>query len=115
MNYAWLTKLVENQRLEPRFLLHYFGLLLSFRPIFPSAPGFPHRHKRPNPAELFPTPKSDTSAIELTPSEALTAVSILPFFAKIQISEELKTNSCHQSHPLVPNYKLLFFGLCELL
>ena len=47
-----------------------------------------HSHKRPNSAELFPSAKSDTSAIELTPSEALTAVSILAGVADNQISEE---------------------------
>ncbi|WP_333324334.1 hypothetical protein [Microcoleus sp. T3_A4] len=65
-----------------------------YAPLSPR-PWVPHRHKRPNPAELFPSPKSDTSAIELTHSEAVTALSILPFVAQIQISEEFKTNYCH--------------------
>lgn len=46
-----------------------------------------HSHKRPNPAELFVRAKSDTSTIELTPSEALTAISVLAVAADGQISE----------------------------
>ncbi|MEG4318034.1 MULTISPECIES: tellurite resistance TerB family protein [unclassified Microcoleus] len=46
-----------------------------------------HSHKRPNPAELFPSTKTDTSAIELTPSEALTAISVLAVAADGEISE----------------------------
>ena len=47
-----------------------------------------HSHKRPNPAELFQSAKSDTSAmIELTPSEAFTAISVLAVAADGEISE----------------------------
>ncbi|MCC3413163.1 MAG: tellurite resistance TerB family protein [Microcoleus sp. PH2017_29_MFU_D_A] len=46
-----------------------------------------HSHKRPNPAELFQSAKSDTSAIELSPSEALTAISVLAVAADGEISE----------------------------
>jgi uncharacterized membrane protein YebE (DUF533 family) len=46
-----------------------------------------HRPKRPNPAELFGNAKSDTSTIELTSSEALTAISVLAVAADGQISE----------------------------
>ncbi|WP_293132518.1 tellurite resistance TerB family protein [Microcoleus sp. bin38.metabat.b11b12b14.051] len=47
-----------------------------------------HSHKRPNPAELFQSAKSDTSAmIELTPSEAFTAISVLAVAADGKISE----------------------------
>lgn len=47
-------------------------------------------HKRPNPAELFPSTTSDTSTstIELNPSEALIAISVLAVAADGQISEE---------------------------
>ncbi len=48
----------------------------------------PHSHKRPNPAELFVPTKSDISTIELTTSEALTAISVLAVAADGQISEE---------------------------
>lgn len=47
-----------------------------------------HSHKRPNPAELFGSTTSDTSKIELNPSEALTAISVLAVAADGQISEE---------------------------
>ncbi|MEG4393468.1 hypothetical protein [Microcoleus sp. BROC3] len=50
----------------------------------------PDSHKRPNP-ELFPSPISDTSAIELTSTEALTALSILAVVADHQISEKRQT------------------------
>ncbi|NJM63844.1 MAG: tellurite resistance TerB family protein [Oscillatoriales cyanobacterium RU_3_3] len=47
-----------------------------------------HSQKRPNPAELFGNATSDTSTIELTSSEALTAISVLAVAADGQISEE---------------------------
>ncbi|WP_172190998.1 hypothetical protein [Microcoleus asticus] len=50
-----------------------------------------HRHKRPNPAELFPSPKSDSSAIDLTSTEALTALSVLAVVADHQISKKRQT------------------------
>lgn len=48
----------------------------------------PHSHKRPNPNQLFGSAKSDKSPIELTPSEALTAISVLAVVADGEISEE---------------------------
>ncbi|MCU0545188.1 MAG: tellurite resistance TerB family protein [Oscillatoriaceae cyanobacterium Prado104] len=47
-----------------------------------------HSQKRPNPAELFGNATSDTRTIELTSSEALTAISVLAVAADGQISEE---------------------------
>jgi uncharacterized membrane protein YebE (DUF533 family) len=78
---------VENPRLKLRFLINYYGSAQSFNWIFPHAPMPAHSHKRPNPAELFQSAKSDTSAIELTPSEALTAISVLAVAADGEISE----------------------------
>jgi uncharacterized membrane protein YebE (DUF533 family) len=46
-----------------------------------------HSHKRPNPTELFGSTTSLTSTIELTSSEALTAISVLAVAADGQISE----------------------------
>ena len=46
-----------------------------------------HSHNRLNPAELFQSAKTDTSAIKLTFSEALTAISVLAVAADGQISE----------------------------
>ncbi|MBE9093184.1 tellurite resistance TerB family protein [Tychonema sp. LEGE 07203] len=48
----------------------------------------PHSNKKLNPVELFQSTKSDTSAIELTASEALTALSVLAVAADGKISEE---------------------------
>lgn len=47
----------------------------------------PHSHNRLNPAELFQSAKTGTSAIFLTFSEALTAISVLAVVADGQISE----------------------------
>ncbi|MEG4961561.1 MULTISPECIES: hypothetical protein [unclassified Microcoleus] len=51
----------------------------------------PDSHKRPNAAELFPSPISHTSAIDLSSTEALTALSILAVVADHQISEKRQT------------------------
>jgi uncharacterized membrane protein YebE (DUF533 family) len=69
-------------------LINYYRSDLSFTRLFPRAPMPAHSHKRPNPAELFVRAKSDTSTIELTSSEALTAISVLAVAADGQISEE---------------------------
>lgn len=81
---VWRNSLVKNQGLAVNFLVNCDCSALSF----PRAPMSAHSHKRPNPAELFPSAKSDTSAIvELTFSEALTAISVLAVAADGQISE----------------------------
>jgi hypothetical protein len=50
----------------------------------------PASHKRPN-AELLASPIGDTSAIDFTSTEALTAVSVLAVVADRQISEKRQT------------------------
>jgi uncharacterized membrane protein YebE (DUF533 family) len=88
LNSDLLPTAVENQVLDVRFVVNCYGSAHSFTRSFPRAPMPANSHKRPNPAELFVRPKSDTSTIELTPSEALTAISVLAVAADGQISEE---------------------------
>lgn len=88
MNSDLLPTAVENQVLDVRFVVNCYGSAQSFTRSFPRAPMPANSHKRPNPAELFVRTKSDTSTIELTPSEALTAISVLAVAADGQISEE---------------------------
>jgi uncharacterized membrane protein YebE (DUF533 family) len=83
-----LPDAVENQVLDVRFVVNCYGLAQSFTRSFPRTPMPANSHKRPNPAELFVPTKSDISTIELTPSEALTAISVLAVAADGQISEE---------------------------
>jgi len=88
LNSDLLPDAVENQVLDVRFVVNCYGSDQSFTRSFPRAPMPAHSHKRPNPAELFVRTKSDTSTIELTPSEAFTAISVLAVAADGQISEE---------------------------
>jgi hypothetical protein len=88
LNGDLLPTAVENQVLDVRFVVNCYRSAQSFTRSFPRAPMPAHSHKRPNPAELFVPTKSDISTIELTPSEALTAISVLAVAADGQISEE---------------------------
>ncbi|XZN93126.1 MAG: tellurite resistance TerB family protein [Microcoleus sp.] len=68
-----------------------------------------HSHQRPNPAELFGTTNNNTNAIELTPAEAVTAISVLAVVADGEISEAEKQTLAANHIRLFSSYSSEYF------
>jgi len=101
---------LANQGVELNFLLHSdLTRALSVISLFPSAPMPSHSHQRPNPAELFGSANSDTIAIDLTPAEAVTAISVLAVVADGEISEAEKQTLAANHIRLFSSYSSEYF------